>query len=57
MDAGNNTDMGDYTDNKQRVFHGKMIVYIQTNGQPSDELSVRFTAPWLKTAVVKIKLL
>ena len=57
MEAGNNSDMGDYTDNKQRVFHGKMIVYIQTNGQPSDELSVRFTAPWLKTAVVKIKLL
>ncbi|WP_442588420.1 sugar-binding domain-containing protein [Pedobacter sp. AW31-3R] len=57
MEAGNNADKGDYTDNVQRVFHGKMIVYIQTNGQPSEELSVRFTAPWLKTASIKIKLL
>ncbi|MNX79770.1 Beta-galactosidase [compost metagenome] len=57
MEAGNNTDMSDYTDNKQRVFHGKMIVYIQTNGQSSGELSVRFTAPWLKTATIKLKLL
>ena len=57
MEAGNNTDMSDYTDNRQRVFHGKMIIYIQTNSKPSDEVSVRFTAPWLKTAVINIKLL
>ena len=56
MEAGNNSDMSDYTDNKQRVFHGKMIVYIQTNGTPSDEVSVRFTAPWLKPAIIKINL-
>jgi beta-galactosidase len=57
MEAGNNTDMSDYTDNKHHVFHGKMIVYIQTNGQPTDELSVRFTAPLLKAATIKLKLL
>lgn len=57
MEAGNNTDMSDYTDNRQRVFHGKMVVYIQTNGQPSGEVSVRCTAPWLKPAVIKLKLL
>ncbi|WP_367866591.1 sugar-binding domain-containing protein [Pedobacter sp. WC2423] len=56
MEAGNNADTGDYTDNKQRVFHGKIIVYIQTNGQPSDEVSVKFTAQWLKAATIKIKL-
>ncbi|WP_316835369.1 hypothetical protein [Pedobacter nutrimenti] len=57
MEAGNNSDMSDYTDNRQRVFHGKMMVYIQANGGASDELSVRFTAPWLKTAMIKVKLL
>lgn len=57
MEAGNNSDMSDYTDNRQRAFHGKMIVYIQAKGEPSDELSVRFTAPWLKAAMVKVKLL
>lgn len=55
MEAGNNSDMGDYTDKKQRVFHGKMIVYIQANAQPADELTVKFTAPWLKTAMIKVK--
>jgi len=54
MEAGNNTDMGDYTDNKQRVFHGKMIVYIQTNVKAPENISVRFTSPWLKAATIKI---
>ena len=57
MEAGNNSDMSDYTDNKQRVFKGKMLVYIQTNGKPAEEVTVRFTAPWLKPAILKIKLL
>ena len=54
MEAGNNADKGDYTDNKQRVFHGKMIVYIQVSGQLTENISVRFSAPWLKSAIVKI---
>ncbi|PRD56523.1 sugar-binding domain-containing protein [Sphingobacterium gobiense] len=56
MEAGNNSDMGDYTDNKQRVYHGKMIVYVQANGNPDEKLAVRFTAPWLETADVEITL-
>jgi hypothetical protein len=57
MEAGDNSDVGDYKDNKQRVFHGKIIVYIQTKGKPSDEVMVRFSAPWLKSATLKIKCL
>ncbi|WP_442795737.1 hypothetical protein [Pelobium manganitolerans] len=45
MEAGNNSDVSDYTDNKQRSYHGKMIVYIQTRGKTSDEVLVRFSAP------------
>ena len=56
MEAGNNSDMGDYTDNKQRVYHGKMIVYVQANGNPDEKLAVRFTAPWLEAADVEITL-
>jgi len=56
MEAGNNADMGDYTDNKQRVYHGKMIVYVQANGNPDEKLAVRFTAPWLEAADVEITL-
>lgn len=53
MEAGNNADMGDYTDNKQRVYHGKMITYVQALGKSGETIDVRFTAPWLKTATVK----
>ncbi len=56
MEAGNNADMGDYTDNKQRAYHGKMIVYVQANGDPDEKLAVRFTAPWLESADVELTL-
>ena len=56
MEAGNNSDMSNYSDNKQRVFHGKMIVYIQANGKPGEQVAVRFTSPWLKPAIINIKL-
>ncbi|WP_207424401.1 sugar-binding domain-containing protein [Desertivirga brevis] len=55
MEAGDNSDVGDYTDNKQRVFQGRMIVYIQSNGKPGDEVMVRLSAPWLKSSSMKIK--
>jgi len=56
MEAGNNADMGDYTDKKQRVYHGKMITYIQALGKSGETVDVRFTAPWLKTATVKCRI-
>ncbi|WP_113653065.1 sugar-binding domain-containing protein [Pedobacter namyangjuensis] len=55
MEAGDNADKGDYTDNKQRAFHGKMIVYIQTKDKTAGEVTVRLSSPWLKPAIVKIK--
>jgi len=53
MEAGNNADMGDYTDNKQRVYHGKMIVYFQALGQSGENIAIRFSSPWLKTATLE----
>lgn len=56
MEAGNNEDMGDYTDNKQRVYHGHLLTYIQSTGE-TGTVTLRFSAPWLKgaEAVVEIK--
>lgn len=54
LEASNNSDMGDYSDNRQRVFHGRMIAYVQASGQ-SGEVSVRFRAPWLKDGVATLK--
>ena len=55
LEASNNRDMSDYTDNIQRVFHGHILAYIQADGQPG-EVTVRFTAPWLKPVETTIRI-
>lgn len=56
LEAGNNQDMGDYTDNKQRVYHGRLIAYIKSDGQPGDAITVRLSSPLLKAAEAKVTL-
>jgi hypothetical protein len=53
LEAGNNSDMGDYTDNIQRAFHGRLLADIQTTGQTGD-IKVKFSAPGLKPAEVRL---
>lgn len=54
LEAGDNSDMADYTDHKQRVYHGKMIAYIQLrSGQR--EVAVQFSAPWLESTSLNIQ--
>jgi len=48
LEAGDNNDMTDYTDNVQRVFHGKILAYIQATGE-SGPIKVRFSSPWLES--------
>lgn len=55
LDAGNNTDMGDYTDTIQRVFHGHLVAYIQANGTSNEPINVKFTSNWLKPTEVSIQ--
>ncbi|MDR1160792.1 MAG: DUF4982 domain-containing protein [Tannerellaceae bacterium] len=55
LEAGNNIDMTDYTDNKHRLFRGRMIAYIQANGTEG-VASVTFTSPWLKEAALRIEI-
>ncbi|MDR2086540.1 MAG: DUF4982 domain-containing protein [Dysgonamonadaceae bacterium] len=54
LEAGNNFDMGDYRDNRQRVFLGRLLAYIQTTGE-TGTITVKFSAPWLKPAEVKLQ--
>jgi beta-galactosidase len=54
LEAGNNEDMGDYTDNVQRVFHGHLVAYIQSTGS-NEPITVKFTANWLKSVEVIIQ--
>lgn len=54
LEGSNNSDMGDYTDNKQRVFHGKLLAYIQATGNEG-HVNVRFSSPLLKSVEVNIE--
>lgn len=53
MEAGDNNDMGNYNDNSQRVYKGRMIVYVEANG--AGEIQVKFSSPWLKTETINIQ--
>jgi beta-galactosidase len=54
LEAGNNKDMGDYTDNKQQVFNGRLVAYIQSTGEKG-VVKIKFTAPWLQSAETTIE--
>jgi beta-galactosidase len=53
LEAGNNSDMTDYTDNVQRVFHGHIAAYIQATGE-AQPIKVMFTSQWLKPVEVTV---
>ena len=53
LEASNNTDMGNYADNVQRVYHGRLLAYIQATGKEGT-IKLKFSAPWLKDARVVI---
>jgi hypothetical protein len=54
LESSNNTDMGNYRDNVQRVYHGRLLAYVQATGKDG-KVSLSFTAPWLKGAKVSIE--
>jgi len=54
LEASDPTDMGNYSDNQQRLFHGKMIAYVQATGQ-AGTIKVRLTSPWLVDATVQLE--
>ncbi len=54
LEAGNNADMTDYTDNRQRAFGGELTAYIEACGS-ADDIEVSFSAPWLENVEVKVE--
>ena len=55
LEASNNADMSDYTDNKQRVYHGRLIAYIKA-GNTSGEVALKFSSNWLQSVETKISI-
>jgi beta-galactosidase/beta-glucuronidase len=56
LEASNNSDMTDYTDNRQRAFFGRLLAYVKPSGEPDGEIRVIFTSPWLRSVEAKINL-
>ena len=54
LESSNNTDMGNYRDNIQRVYHGRLLTYVQATGKEG-KVNLTFTAPWLKDGKVSIE--
>ncbi|QNL47987.1 glycoside hydrolase family 2 protein [Olivibacter sp. SDN3] len=54
MEASNNTDMGDYRDNQQRAYRGRLLAYVQPTGEQG-EVQIEFSSPWLKPVTVKLE--
>jgi len=54
LEASNNSDMGNYSDHVQRVYHGQLIAYVQATGT-TGKITVRFSSPWLKEASVVVE--
>ena len=53
LEASNNHDISDYTDNRHRVFNGRILAYIQPTGE-AGEVKIRFTSPLLKSVETSI---
>ncbi len=51
LEAGDNSDMGDYTDNKQRTFRGRLVSYIKKK-RKAETVKVVFSASSIKPVTV-----
>lgn len=47
LEASDPHDMGNYNDNRQRVYRGRMIAYIKA--EETGRIKVSFSSPWLKS--------
>jgi len=55
LEAGNNQDMSDYTDNIQHAYRGKLTAYIKAIRPLEDTIQVEFSAKNLKPSQITIK--
>ena len=52
LENSDNTDMGDYRDNRQRVFQGRLLAYIR-NGKTPGKIKIHFSSPLIKSTTVE----
>ena len=47
LEGSNNSDMSDYTDNRHRAYHGRLLAYIESTGK-EEPVTISFSSPLLK---------
>lgn len=52
MENSNNSDMSNHRDQRERVYNGEMIVYVQKVG--NEPATIEFTSPLLKKCSIKV---
>ena len=51
LENGDNGDMSEHRDNRQRVWHGRLLAYVQATGE-AGSIRIRFTSPLLQRAEI-----
>ena len=54
LEGSDNSDMGNYRDNLQRVYMGRLLAYVGSVGE-TGRVTVRFSSPLLKSAEVSFE--
>ena len=54
LESGDNSDMGDWRDDRQRVYRGRLVAYV-TCTDPDEPTTVTLTSPLLVTTTLTIK--
>jgi len=54
LEGSDNSNTGNYTDNVQRVYQGKLLAYIQSS-KPNGTVSVTFSSPLLQSATIELR--
>lgn len=49
LESGDNTDMGDWHDNRQRAYRGRLLAYVECT-DPTKPVTVKITSPLLRPA-------
>ncbi len=52
LEAGNDADMSDYNDNRQRAYRGRLLAYIRVDEHNKESVKITFTSPLLKKSEI-----
>jgi beta-galactosidase len=55
MEDSNPSNIEDYKDNKQKAYHGKLLIYLQPTDKPGT-VTVKLSSPGLKDVIMGLNI-